>query len=1470
MNEKELHILKKSNDAPGTSRGFLYQYLKTVEKWLEHYISQSEIEIYCETEDDIKLLDQKEKNIKFNQIKCYSNSFNINADEVKKAIYNFFVLYLKYGHLYHSTFVFKSNSSISRNDELLKQWAEDQNNILESKALNKCVTIVKEIIKELSNQQIEFQVKLINDKILRREKKIKNGVNVEQSSIEIKTFNKELYEILNLQSKICSIVDTEDIKHFIKRIRWSFEKRKPAEVIKITEEKIYNLIKRIGSIQAAPNLMAARLLTEVYKKSSEEDESKRCLDYNLVNTIIGESCIEMQLNVDEKFISYFDKVDKLEERVSTIEFEIDENRYLPFNNETFVEPKNYNELMSDLIYKKSIILTGGPGVGKTSVAEQIIYEIHKNNNIKRIIKICNVNDLKNELNKDGNCICFLEDPWGKYKLEEDGDDWKSELKYLLTKLRQGKYLIVTSRENILKEAMVDILPEINDKIKYIDVENYDYDRRKLILYNSIDSNVIWHKEFVSEYLEKILNTLTIPFSLVRLGGILKNYSDKKSVKIGNILRKSKIEFLREEFLEEISHKTDELKNGGIILWILYATKTSVNDDLIRNLSRGIRNIDNNLKFDLYKLTNWMSIAKWLNKRNDIYNVHPIVLDALEQHLNNNRLISADYFDIILEYYTSFDYSKALEIINHINRLNFKVPKQIEKSINNYLVKTIVEANDENFEVLFYQVAQHSTLNDPVTLITKWLKPDFPSANRVSFYHKSWKKPCWTTNQKETIRISEESYEISKKFIINIFPYIRGLSFDDGQELFNVFNEFDWDFSEELLNILNSDNYKFDKELDRILVGILSGKNKPYDMIIYFLLTEITILEEYYDNAYNEKFRMTEQAELDMSEINYIENITDDLSAYKSALQKVIKARCKEQGYLWIKSYSNVENIFRFLIELLEKSISTDDLKVLYSICPNKDKHNFLDKIRDFKRVEFVNDIKELLSSYNNITFSTIQSCINALWELCTIKEIIKIITEIYKIVEFYAFVDIVYAIWEKTNDNYLIDKFNFFSNVEKIIISNCYSFYSSYKDKNILKDESKLCSIDPTIINNLNNIIKNSQSEIITLAFNVLYFFNVENENLILDILTRRSTNIRGITYQTIAFRGTSSDLKLIVKYGLVDRDYKCRQYCMEFIAHSGSKEDILSILELSKDSSAMVREKCAYLIGKYVIEEGISDLFHLLKDKRNKNMNYDQPDFHVARVAAISLGMFANLQHKYINFIYELLDTSFTKDIVVVYEMLEVLMKYPIKETLEVFKKYLTSDWKYIGSSDNSYPLRYVSAWGILVTLIKEPKFLDDELIKLIESNVCTTDDRLSEPLLICMCIFYQKFSTILNEILLNKEIAQDKILIFYLCNLIEKLGYDDHVNKYVNIISKEPSYELIKFKEDGGEIDQTIWDNLCRTNIKLKEWITSINKSHNALNYLMRFLLSNEEKAIIGLKKDNFRKNEIPETMGIFSFYE
>ena len=112
-----VHILRnfKSNtDAIATNQGFYYQYLVTLDDWLNNYLNSNKIDIYCEMDDDIRAHDLSKNNIDFTQVKAYASDFKITSEDVKKAVVNFFHLYVDYKDKGITTrFIFQTSSNFT-------------------------------------------------------------------------------------------------------------------------------------------------------------------------------------------------------------------------------------------------------------------------------------------------------------------------------------------------------------------------------------------------------------------------------------------------------------------------------------------------------------------------------------------------------------------------------------------------------------------------------------------------------------------------------------------------------------------------------------------------------------------------------------------------------------------------------------------------------------------------------------------------------------------------------------------------------------------------------------------------------------------------------------------------------------------------------------------------------------------------------------------------------------------------------------------------------------------------------------------------------------------------------------------------------------------------------------------------------------------------------------------------------------
>lgn len=317
MTQNNLSIFMKYTDATAVSMGFYYQYEATLNVWLENYLANSSVKIYCETEDDIKELDNQKKEIKFSQVKCYSNDFSLKSEAVTKSLCNFYMLYKEY-HDTHITFEFIANTSIVKSDSLLREWVENQNSLTEIQAGN-----IKKEIRGILNKYFKNEknriIKSIDDKV---NTILKNGGNKKSGSNHL--YSSERENINNkYEEAIKEIADNKMLETFVRKIKWSFKHGEPNSVVRDLIEDNKKLIRQITKSDNAINLFYGRLFSEIHFRTSQKDIESRMLDNDLLELILLESQKEMEMKINHELIS---SVNQISEEISNIHLEIQEMR----------------------------------------------------------------------------------------------------------------------------------------------------------------------------------------------------------------------------------------------------------------------------------------------------------------------------------------------------------------------------------------------------------------------------------------------------------------------------------------------------------------------------------------------------------------------------------------------------------------------------------------------------------------------------------------------------------------------------------------------------------------------------------------------------------------------------------------------------------------------------------------------------------------------------------------------------------------------------------------------------------------------------------------------------------------------------------------------------------------------------------------------------------------------------------------
>lgn len=369
MLEQIIDVFEVNTDAIATNRGFYYQYLTILKKWIFNFIEDNDFDAYSEVDQDIKEVGE---NLIFTQVKCYTSNFSLNSEEVKNTLFNFFILYQKNKEFsYDTTFCFSTNTSISSREKLLSRWINDEN-LSDEKLRKLCIGKIKEtLIKETKSKK--------NKKLSLKKSKEK------QDLIKLSATN--LIEIIN-----------NEVETFTRKIKWNFESLSPDEAIIKLKSEIENLLENNKFQNRPVSLLFGVFISEIYKRSQEKNPENRSLTKKTIINLLSHTDNELEEYLNIKFIRLINieidllrtdikdiqsKIDSHTNKINLLEktFEKSSNNELPKNLNILPDYTSVNiydwetfitEINSQLASTKLLSIFSQGGMGKTSFAKKYL------------------------------------------------------------------------------------------------------------------------------------------------------------------------------------------------------------------------------------------------------------------------------------------------------------------------------------------------------------------------------------------------------------------------------------------------------------------------------------------------------------------------------------------------------------------------------------------------------------------------------------------------------------------------------------------------------------------------------------------------------------------------------------------------------------------------------------------------------------------------------------------------------------------------------------------------------------------------------------------------------------------------------------------------------------------------------------------------------------------------------------------
>ena len=154
----------------------------------------------------------------------------------------------------------------------------------------------------------------------------------------------------------------------------------------------------------------------------------------------------------------------------------------------FVETAVFKEAVSQLQRNRAIIISGEPGVGKTTLAEQIALYYFAKYRFQAFVYTSSVKDLYTALEIEGKKVILYDDFWGSNGLDKfDGVRQSKELVAFIDYIRKNKdcLLVMTTREYILEQGLKE-----NEELRRL-LEEYKLECR-ITQYSDADKLQIYY------------------------------------------------------------------------------------------------------------------------------------------------------------------------------------------------------------------------------------------------------------------------------------------------------------------------------------------------------------------------------------------------------------------------------------------------------------------------------------------------------------------------------------------------------------------------------------------------------------------------------------------------------------------------------------------------------------------------------------------------------------------------------------------------------------------------------------------------------------------------------------------------------------------------------------------------------------------------------------------------------------------
>ncbi|WP_017907173.1 hypothetical protein [Pseudomonas asplenii] len=447
--------------------------------------------------------------------------------------------------------------------------------------------------------------------------------------------------------------------------------------------------------------------------------------------------------------------------------------------EAFVEPSNFEAMLSRLRERGAIVITGPSGAGKTLAALALCERARL---AEPGLDVVTVNPadgpaVTRRLMGASPTLFYLEDPWGQYSLRPGSESWTEQLPKLLRGAHPSNQYVITSRADVMGDADAD------EGLKRWSVElNADhysegqlaniYEKRMAAIATSLQPKAL---AFKREVLETLQTPLELDLFFTNLSeGPEPNESDYLFMhRLLGLAHRDAVEGVVVKYLKAI----DQVGLSAVI-WGLLVARGHFDREQLSAVARRLRHINASLGEPLEGAVERMVAARHLRQPNrKVTFSHPSVRSGFASFLEKNWYSIEKVFNVLLSALVSLTgdqrdwgletaarvLSKALSFSAALSDRYeaFKVDETSRSEIDRWLSESLLDPRSE-FVPLLELAADTGSAESIPSEIARWITKG--RRRGKSFFIDGWTPPTFSDQWYDRVSADSRSSVIVNRFI----------------------------------------------------------------------------------------------------------------------------------------------------------------------------------------------------------------------------------------------------------------------------------------------------------------------------------------------------------------------------------------------------------------------------------------------------------------------------------------------------------------------------------------------------------------------------------------------------------------------------------------------------------------------------------------------------------------------------------